>query len=238
MTVFIRFFIMSLLAVNFLAAVLRTETIPAASFSPVTYNIVIDAGHGGVDGGAVSLSGVQESHINLSVALKLEDTLALFGIAPQMLRREDISLHSSDADTIREKKRSDLHNRTAMIDQIQDPILISIHQNTFPQPQYHGAQVFYAATPLSQEIGQRAQQDLSCHLDPSNQRQAKKIPETIYLLNHISCPAILVECGFLSNPAEEKLLLRDDYQRKIAATLAGTILTFFTPITTLQETLS
>ena len=208
------------------------------SFSSIPYTVVIDAGHGGVDGGAVSITGVSESQINLAIALKLEDILALYGLAPQMLRREDISLHDDSAATIREKKVSDLHNRVALVEGTEHPLLISIHQNSYVEARYHGAQVFYAATPESQSIAQKTQQDLCRNLDPSNLREAKQIPDTVYLMNHISCPAILVECGFLTNPEEETLLRQDSYQRKLAASLAGTLLTLSELTTTPQETLS
>lgn len=193
--------------------------------SPISHTVIIDAGHGGEDGGAVSITGVPESQINLAIACKLEDILALYGAAPQMLRREDVSLHDSTASTLREKKVSDLHNRVSRIETETDAILISIHQNTYPEQRYHGAQVFYAPTPGSRELAQQVQRSLQINLDPSNMREIKQIPGTVYLMNHISCPAILVECGFLTNPKEEALLREDSHQRKLAAALAGAVLT-------------
>ena len=211
-----------------------SDTVQTMSFSPISYTLVIDAGHGGEDGGAVSITGVPESQINLAIALKLEDTLALYGLAPKMLRREDTSLHDESAATIREKKVSDLHNRAAMVKETENPLLISIHQNTYTDARYHGAQVFFAPTPGSRDIACKTQQDLSRNLDPFNLREAKQIPDTVYLMNHVTCPAILVECGFLTHPEEETLLRQDDYQRKLAASLTGTLLTACETI--LQET--
>ena len=202
---------------------------PAANFlanADMPYTLVIDAGHGGEDGGAVSVTGAPESQINLAIALKLEDILALYGFAPEMMRREDISLHDNSAETLREKKVSDLHNRVAFLSQLEQPFLISIHQNSYPQPQYYGAQVFYAPTQGSQEFAEHVQKKLIAALAPKNSRSAKQIPDTVYLMNHLSCPAILVECGFLTNPAEEALLRQDTYQRKFAAVLASTVLTW------------
>lgn len=187
--------------------------------------LIIDAGHGGEDGGAVSITGMPESQINLAIACKLEDILALYGQCPQMLRREDISLHDSSASTLREKKVSDLHNRVSMIESADRPFLISIHQNSYPEPRYQGAQVFYSPTEGSKEIAEYVQQVLSMGLDPENTRTAKQIPDTVYLMNHITCPAILVECGFLTNPEEEALLRQEEYQRKLAAVLASAVLT-------------
>ena len=186
--------------------------------------LVIDAGHGGEDGGAVSPSGAVESHINLSIALRLDKILGLYGIEPVLLRETDISLHDSNAKTLREKKVSDLKNRVSMIESLNNPTLISIHQNTYTSNQYHGAQVFYTNEDLSLEFAQITQGILREFLDPENNRQASKVPESVYLMNHISCQAILVECGFLSNLNEEVLLQTDEYQTKIAAALTGSYL--------------
>ena len=198
---------------------------PAMAVSPTSRTLIIDAGHGGEDGGAVSITGAAESQINLAIACHLEDILALYGIAPQMLRRKDVSLHDSSASTLREKKVSDLHNRVAMIEGADHPLLVSIHQNSYPEQRYHGSQVFYAPTQGSEEIAQHVQLVLAAALDPENGREAKQIPDTVYLMNHITCPAILVECGFLTNPEEEALLRQEGYQRKIAAALASAVLT-------------
>lgn len=198
---------------------------PALAVSPVARTLVIDAGHGGEDGGAISITGAPESQINLAISCKLEDILALYGIAPQMLRREDISLHDPEASTARKKKVSDLHNRVNMVESAQPSLMVSIHQNSYPESRYYGAQVFYAPTEGSEEIATYTQSILVAALDPENRREAKQIPDTVYLMNHITCPAILVECGFLTNPEEEALLRDDSYQRKVAAALTSAILT-------------
>lgn len=182
--------------------------------------LIIDAGHGGEDGGAVSVTGVPESGINLAVARKLDSLLGLYGVTPRLLRTEDVSLHDKSAVTLREKKVSDLHNRVEAVEGTENAVLISIHQNTYQSAAYHGAQVFYANGELSLPLAQLTQ-TLFQRIDPGNQRTPAKIPDTVYLMNHISCPAILVECGFLSNPEEEALLRSECYQRKIAAVLAA-----------------
>lgn len=183
--------------------------------------LVLDAGHGGEDGGAVSLTGVPESAINLAIVEKLDLLLGLCGQEPVVLRQSDISLHDPDADTLREKKASDLKNRVAAVEETEHAVLLSIHQNMFTNARYHGAQVFFAATEGSQELAAHTQEILRQTVDPSNERQAKPIPDTVYLMNHISCPAILVECGFLSNPEEEEKLRSEGYQLQLAAALAG-----------------
>lgn len=188
--------------------------------------VVIDAGHGGEDGGAVSITGVAESGINLSIAKKLEQLLALYGACPVMLRSEDISLHDSDATTLRQKKVSDLHNRAEIVQALGDVTFVSIHQNTYPQSRYHGAQVFFAPSQGSQPLGTHIQAMLRQGVDPENKREAKPIPDSVYLMNHIDCPAVLVECGFLTNPEEEAKLRQEDHQRKLAAALAAALLTY------------
>lgn len=198
-------------------------------FAPTRFQsetIIIDAGHGGEDGGAVSLSGASESAINLAIARKMDLIFGLYGVPVSMLRCEDISLHSDDAATIREKKVSDLHNRVEAINGIEDAILISIHQNHFDQPKYYGSQVFFASTEGSMEFAQYTQDVLRKTLDPNNQRAATPIPSSVYLMNHINCPAILVECGFLSNPMEDQLLQTPEYQTMISISLAGSYLQF------------
>lgn len=203
-----------------------------SAFAPVDGQLalILDAGHGGEDGGAVSLTGVPESRINLSIVQKIDQLLGFCGQAPIVLRTSDVSLHDPDADTLREKKSSDLHNRVSMVESQENAVLLSIHQNIFTDRKYHGAQVFFASTEGSQELAVHTQEVLRTTLDPENSRQAKPIPDTVYLMNHISCPAILVECGFLSNPEEEALLRSDSYQTKLAAAMTGAWLQYTWPV--------
>ncbi len=187
--------------------------------------LIIDAGHGGEDGGAVSAGGNRESSINLAVALKLEQLLAFCGTDAQMTRTADISLHSDGCTTIREKKVSDLKNRVSMVNSVPNAMLISVHQNHFTDPRYSGAQVFYHPDDTSRQWGERTQEVLRQILDVGNGRKAKVITAgSVYLFEHIDCPSILVECGFLSNGEEASLLMTDGYQRKIALALAGAYL--------------
>lgn len=200
---------------------------PLETFVPQRFSgqtLVIDAGHGGEDGGAVSISGAAESGINLAVANRLDRLMGFFGVPTLMLRSEDISLHSKEAQTLREKKVSDLHNRVERINNIRDAVVISIHQNSYTDTRYSGAQTFYAPTAGSQQWAEQVQEVIQTILDPNNTRAAKQIPSTVYLMNHINCPAILVECGFLSNAAEDRLLQTPEYQLKLAVTLAGAYL--------------
>ena len=216
---------MGLVVVLLVLAISRLGRMIEPVISPVQNTaaapVILDAGHGGEDGGAVSITGVPESQINLEIVQKLRDILALCGADPVLLREEDISLHDEGASTLREKKRSDLHNRVAAVEAVDGATLISIHQNTYPSSKYHGAQVFYAPTEGSRALAEHFQTALRERLQPDNEREAKKIPDSVYLMNHITCPAILVECGFLTNPGEEAMLRDEGYQRQLAMVLAG-----------------
>ena len=207
----------------------RLDGLIAPAIRPVSVTraapLILDAGHGGEDGGAVSVTGVPESRVNLEIVQKLRDTLALYGVDPVVLREEDVSLHDPEASTLREKKRSDLKNRVRAVEAVEGGTLLSIHQNSYPGSQYRGAQVFYAPTGGSRELAELLQTALREELQPDNDRQAKPIPESVYLMNHVSCPAVLVECGFLTNPEEEALLRDGGYQKQLAAVLAGAWLT-------------
>lgn len=187
--------------------------------------IILDAGHGGEDGGAVSVTGLPESQINLELVLKMDSILGFYGTAPVLLREDDRSLHDEDAITLREKKVSDLKNRVARVEAIPNATLISIHQNTYQDSRYHGTQVFYTQTPGSEELAGHVQAMVQSYLQFDNNRQSKQIPDSVYLMNHITCPAILVECGFLTNPEEEANLRDSTYQKKLAAVLCAAWLT-------------
>ncbi len=188
--------------------------------------LIIDAGHGGEDGGAVSIHGHKESEINLQIASKLDALLYFYGVDAMLLREDDRSLHSEGAVTLWEKKASDLRRRAALVEQTPDAVLISIHQNSYPDARYRGAQVFYADRARSYPFAVCVQKMLRLALDPDNDRAPAKIPDSVYLMSHTSCRAILVECGFLSNPDEEELLMNDVYQQKIAEALTAAYLSF------------
>ena len=185
--------------------------------------LILDAGHGGEDGGAVSPGGRRESTINLDIVRKMDQLLAFLGQPALLLREADISLHDEQAVTLREKKVSDLKNRVKTVGQYPSAILVSIHQNSYPDPKYRGTQVFYAPTTASQALAEQLQSAVISHLQPENSRQEKEIPKSIYLMNHIQNTAVLVECGFLTNPEDEILLQQADYQRKLAIVLSSAL---------------
>ena len=179
--------------------------------------IVIDAGHGGEDGGATSCTGVLESQINLQIALRLDDLCHLLGYDTKLIRKTDVSIYT-EGKTIAAKKASDLRQRVRMVNDTDGAILISIHQNIFSDSQYSGAQVFYGNTDGSKRLAQLLQEAFSNSVNPNSNRRIKAA-DNIYLMQHIHKPGILVECGFLSNPQEEALLRDAAYQRKLCCVI-------------------
>ena len=186
--------------------------------------LIIDPGHGGADGGAVAATGEHESQVNLEIALRLEALAALYGIPVEMTRRTADLDYPPEADTIREKKVADTRARVEMIQSTSYAVVISIHQNTFPGANVAGPQVLFADTSASEDFAKQMQAALGAALQLERSRTPVRVPRDVYIMNHIDCPAILVECGFLSNPGEVALLLSDAYQIRLAvAMLSGFI---------------
>lgn len=188
------------------------------------HRIVIDAGHGGVDGGAVSCSGKNESSFNLQIALRLNDLMHLMGYDTVMIRSTDTSVYTS-GQTIAQKKVSDLKQRVTIVNRTQNAVLVSIHQNTFPESQYSGAQVFYSKSSGSEELAKLLHEELVACLNPGSSRKAKQ-GSGIYLLDKTTAPGVLVECGFLSNPQEEQALRTPEYQKKICCVISAAVARF------------
>lgn len=182
----------------------------------------MDAGHGGADGGAVAADGTAESGINLAVALRLRDVFALLGRETVMTRRDEGSLADADSETLRQQKVSDTKNRVALINSVPNGRLISIHQNTLAgHPEVHGAQVFFGKAEGSSERAAAVQQVLNEIINAGNEKATKPIGSDVYIMSHAQCPAILVECGFLSNEAEAARLMTEEYQTVLALSIAG-----------------
>lgn len=205
-----------------LLALLCSGTVTVWSEQAPTANrttVIIDAGHGGPDGGAISCTGIPESHINLEISLRLNDLFHLLGIRTVMIRTEDQCI-ASQGNTIAQKKISDLKHRVKIVNEIPDSILVSIHQNYFTDSRYFGGQIFYAATEGSEELAKRLQTAFVNTLNPGSKRLAKPT-RGVYLMDHIRRTGILVECGFLSNPAEEEQLRTETYQKKLCCVIAA-----------------
>lgn len=193
-----------------------------SSSDALLHTLVIDPGHGGIDGGAVSDDGTKESDLNLAIGLKLQAATQLIGIPVEMTRSDDAVSGSFDSYS----EHEDLVARTARIEAVPGAILISIHQNDFPTGQPSGPQVFYAANPGSEDLGKRCHQNLLTALDPRNRRLAAPVPRNLYITSHVTCPAILVECGFMSNNYDVQKLCDDHYQKSIALVLAASLLQY------------
>lgn len=186
--------------------------------------LVIDPGHGGFDPGAVAADGTAESQVNLKVALQMEEIAQLLGVRTDMTRREDVSTESDATAAVRQRKNSDLQNRVAQINGVSGGVLVSLHQNSLPQvPSVHGAQVFYGETAGSQELAESVQAALNQTVN-DRAKEVKAAGGGVYLLKKTEIPAILVECGFLSNSEETALLNTQAHQNRLAVTILASAL--------------
>lgn len=195
-------------------------------FAPDEPVLIIDAGHGGADGGAVAADGSVESGLNLAVARKLEALAGLFGVETVMTRDSEDIAYPEGADTVAKMKSADQNARIKLINSVPDGVLISIHQNYYPDPRPSGAQVLYAATEGSMELGELMHASIVESLCPENRRVASPVDEDIYLMRSVHCPAVLVECGFISNASELSKLQSGTYQTKLAAVMLASYLQY------------
>ena len=219
----IAFYITIVLIVLFLSLGSNQVATVFSENSPIVrkHCIVIDPGHGGEDGGATSCSGILESQFNLEISQRLNALLQLLGYETKMIRNTDISIYKS-GDSIAQKKVSDLKERVRITNETNNSVLLSIHQNNFPDSKYSGAQIFYSATEGSQELAKTLQSKFVSVLNKGSKRQCKK-SSGIYLMEHIQCTGVLIECGFLSNPEEEYRLRSEEYQKKISCVIATAV---------------
>ena len=184
--------------------------------------VVIDPGHGGEDGGAVSPGGVQESHINLAVSKRLRDLLCFAGVPTMVTREEDVTICDEGLGTIRARKTSDIRNRVAIVNGTENAVLLSIHQNSLPSSTVtHGAQVFWNQQEGAKELAEAIQTSLNGAINVGNEKHTKQIPPTVYLMKHVTVPAVLVECGFLTNQEETRRLQDETHQRTLAISIAA-----------------
>lgn len=198
-----------------------------ANNSPCT--IVIDAGHGGEDGGATGKSKIMEKDINLAIAKDLQQLLQVSGYNVVMTRTDDVSISDNNLDTIRERKSSDMHNRLKILESQGDCVFVSIHQNFFTQSRYSGAQIFYSKNnEKSKALAENVRCEITGLIQQDNQRKIKPATSSIFLLWHSKVPSVLVECGFLSNEEEADKLNDTDYQQKMAFAIYCGLLDYFT----------
>lgn len=189
--------------------------------------LIIDAGHGGEDGGAVSDNGVLEKDLNLLIANDTADLLFLFGFDVTKTRNDDISL-STDEDTVRFRKVADMKKRLEIFNSSENNVVISIHQNKFTESKYYGTQIFYSPNnDKSKTLAENIKFSVKSLLQPENERECKEADSGIYLLKNTDKPAVIVECGFISNYEECQKLLTDSYQKQMSYSIVAGFLDYF-----------
>lgn len=205
---------------------IKTSTLPSeilptdAEMQSVLPVIILDAGHGGIDSGCLSVNGTEEKDINLSILLKLRGMLESTGFKVTVTRDTDRSIHDTGVSGLGNQKKSDMENRLKIINSEDNAVFVSIHQNQFTDPKYYGAQMFYPMeSPESERLAAILQQNFVNYLQPENTRETKPVGDEIYLLHNAECPAVMAECGFLSNPEEAAKLETEEYRSEVAFTI-------------------
>ena len=189
--------------------------------------IVIDAGHGVPDEGAQSSTGTTEAETNLKISLKVQNLLEQSGCTVILTRSDENAIYDVDSNTLKQKKISDIRNRVKIGNESSADIFVSIHLNKIPQQQYYGWQCFYKeGNEQSNKLAKSIQENLNKSMQKENNRVAMKI-DNIYIIKHVEIPTSIVECGFLSNPEEEKQLLDDNYQNRLAWGIYSGIINYF-----------
>ena len=203
------------------------KTVATMSVPVTNRTIIVDAGHGGEDGGAVSSNGVSEAQINLSIALKLQNLLEQSGATVVLTRSDENAIYDIDKKTLRQKKNSDLKNRVKIGNTSSADIFVSIHLNKIDQSQYYGWQTFYKnGNEQGKKLATCIQNNLNEAIQKENKRTPLKISD-VYIIKNVEIPTTIVECGFLSNPEEEKQLQTDEYQNRLAWGIYNGIMDYF-----------
>lgn len=220
-------FLIILSAMLYLTFMANSSAAETSSNPFMRKTIIVDAGHGGDDGGAIGIDGTVEKDINLDIALKLEKILKFYGFNVIMTRTEDVMTCDDGLDSLRKRKVSDIHNRFNLMRKNPDAVFISVHQNKFEDTSQHGTQVFYSGNnEKSKVLAEAIQTSITSAVQPENGRVVKKSDSGIYLLYHAEIPAVLVECGFISNPDEVKKLKDESYRMKLAILIADGLLKY------------
>ena len=205
----------------------KSEVMPTNTTAQYSKTVIIDAGHGGFDGGASAADGTVEKDINLSIAQKVAAILKFNGYNVIMTRTEDTGTEDNESDAIAKRKKSDLNNRLQIMKDNSDAIYVSIHLNKFTTSAASGAQVFYTKNyKEANELANLVQTSIVKLLQPDNTRVVKQGTDSTFLLKNAAVPAIIVECGFLSNKQDLEKLKSDDYQSQMAFAICGGILNF------------
>ena len=205
----------------------QSKTIETVALPINNKVIVLDAGHGVPDEGAQSSNGTTDAESNLKIALKVQNLLEQSGATVILTRSDENAIYDLDSKTLKQKKISDIHNRVKIGNESSADIFVSIHLNKIPQQQYWGWQTFYKQeSPEGQKLATSIQNSLNKSIQKENKRVPMKI-ENVYIIKHVEIPTTIVECGFLSNPEEEQLLLNNEYQDKLAGGIYTGIMDYF-----------
>lgn len=196
----------------------RSVSVPATAGANGRQVVILDAGHGGLDSGCVGVNGELEKEINLAIVKNLKSLLEFSGYDVVLTRSEDVSIHDDDVTGTRNQKVSDMENRKKIVDMYPESIFFSVHQNQFTQPQYFGAQMFYTTQNKNNFKLAQKMQEAFRELQPANDREIKLIDNNLYLFKNTVQPALLIECGFLSNTSDASKLSNSEYQKKVAFT--------------------
>ena len=206
----------------------NNESVIQTTATPVSgKTVVLDAGHGVPDEGAQSSNGTTEAETNLKITLKVQNLLEQSGCNVILTRSDENAIYDLDSQTLKQKKISDIHNRVKIGNESSADIFVSIHLNKIPQQQYYGWQCFYkSGNDESNKLAKKLQENLNKSIQKENKRVAMKL-DTVYIMKHVEIPISIVECGFLSNPEEEKQLLEDSYQNRLAWGIYSGIIDYF-----------
>ena len=224
--------IIAIFSASFISTVImeKEEAIATVSLPISNKTIVLDAGHGTPDEGAESSNGISEASINLIITRKVQTLLEQSGCNVILTRSDENGIYDLDSKTLREKKVSDIKNRVKIGNESSADAFISIHLNKIPQSQYYGWQTFFKVNSEESEmLAKSLQAELNSSIQRENKREALKITGK-YIIDHVEIPIAIIECGFLSNPEEEKLLQQNDYQDKLAWGIYNGIMDYFVEI--------
>ncbi|MFR7545602.1 MAG: N-acetylmuramoyl-L-alanine amidase CwlD [Clostridia bacterium] len=206
---------------------LKEESIETVALPVSNKVIVLDAGHGNPDGGAVSTNGISEAEINLKIALKLQNLLEQSGATVILTRSDENGIYDADKTKLKNQKVSDIKNRVKIGNSSSADIFVSIHLNKIPQSQYSGWQTFFkSGSEQGEKLATLIQENLNKTIEKENNRVPMKL-DNVYIVKNVEIPLTIVECGFLSNEEEERKLQEDDYQDKLAWGIYNGIINYF-----------
>lgn len=219
--------LIAVVAIGIFQINLKEETIETVALPVSNKVIVIDAGHGNPDGGAVSTNGISEAEINLKIALKLQNLLEQSGATVILTRSDENGIYDTNKTNIKDKKISDIKNRVKIGNSSSADIFVSIHLNKIPQNQYSGWQTFFKkGCDQGEKLATSIQENLNKTIEKENNRVPMKL-DNVYIVKNIEIPLTIVECGFLSNEEEERKLQEDNYQDKLAWGIYNGIINYF-----------